>query len=113
MAIVSQLGPSYQIVVDTKYIKQTWISLTKCCEKFKEMVYNCSHFMQQMLPQVDGLTYPIQQRSTQSMNFVIQCITKIFTVAKLYYSCQILVTDNLGQNIFEHSEEMIILCQYL
>ena len=94
IAIVSRLGPSYQIVADPKFIKQTGISLTKCCEKFKEMVYNCSHFMQQMLPQVDGLTYLIQHRSTQSINFVIQCITKFFTAAKLYYSCQILVTDN-------------------
>ena len=94
MAIVSRLGQSYQIVADPKFIKQTWISLTKCCEKFGEMVYNCSHFMQQMLPQVDGLTYPIQHRSTQSMNFVIQCITKFFTAAKLHGSCQILVTDN-------------------
>ena len=57
--------------------------------------------MQQMLPQVNGLTYPIQHRSTQSMNFVIQCITTFFTAAKLHDSCQILVTDNLGQNIFE------------
>ena len=38
------------------------------------MVYNFSHFMQQMLPQVDGLTYPIQHRSTQSMNFLVQCV---------------------------------------
>ena len=53
MAKVSRLGPSYQIVADPKFIKQTWISLTECCEKFGEMVYNCSHFMQQMLPQVD------------------------------------------------------------
>ena len=101
LTIVSRLGPSYQIVADPKFIKQTWISLTKCCEKFREMVYNCSHFMQQMLPQVDGLIYPIQLRSTQSMNFVIQCITKFFTAAKLHDSCQSLVTDNLGQNIFE------------
>ena len=93
MAIVSRLGPSYQIVEDPKLIKQTWISLTKCCEKIREIVYNFSHFMQQMLPQVDGLTYPIQHRSTQSMNFVIQCITKFFTAAKLHDSCQILVTD--------------------
>ena len=57
--------------------------------------------MQQMLPQMDGLTYPIQHRSTQSTNFVIQCITKFFTAAKLHDSCQILVTDNLGQNKFE------------
>ena len=68
MAIVSWLGPSYQIIA-----KQTWISLTKCCEKFREMVYNFSHFMQQMLPQVDGLKYPIQHRSTKSMKFLIQC----------------------------------------
>ena len=65
------------------------------------MVYNCSHFMLQMPPNVDGLKYPIQHRSTQSMNFVIQCITKFFTAAKLHDSSQILVTDNLGQNIFE------------
>ena len=89
MAIVSQLGPSYQIVADPKFIKQTWISLTKCCEKFREMAYNCSHFMQQLLPQVDGLTYLIQHRSTQSMNFVIQCITKfLLHAAKLHDSCQ-------------------------
>ena len=75
MAIVSQLGPSYQIY--------------------------CCLFMQQMLPQVDGLTYPIQHRFMQSMKFIIQCISKFFTVAKLHDSCQILVTDNLGQNIFE------------
>ena len=51
--------------------------LTECCEKFREMVYNyCFLFMQQMLPQVDGLTYPIQHRFTQSMNFIIQCISK-------------------------------------
>ena len=76
--------------------------LTECCDKFREMVYNyCSLFMQQMLPQVDGLTYPIQHRFTQSMNFIIQCISNFFTVAKLQNSCQILVTDNLGQNIFE------------
>ena len=97
MAIVSRLGPSYQIVADTKFIKQTWISLTKCCEKFREMVYNCSHFMQEMLPQVDGLTYLIQHRSTHSMNFVIQGITKFFTAAKLHDSCQILVTDCLSE----------------
>ena len=101
MAIVSRLGLSYQIIADPKFIKQTWISLTKCCEKFREMVYNCSHFMQQMLLQVDGLTYPIQHRSTKGMNFVIQCITNFFTAAELHDSCQILVTDNLGQNIFE------------
>ena len=97
MAIVSQLSPSYQIIADPKFIKQTWISLTKCCEKFREMVYSRSHFMQQMLPQVDGLTYPIQHRSTESMNFVIQCITKFFTAAKLHDSCQILVTDSLSK----------------
>ena len=57
--------------------------------------------MQQMLPQVDGLTYPIQHRFMQSMKFIIQCISKFFTVAKLNDLCQILVTDNLGQNIFE------------
>ena len=101
MAIVSRLGPSYQIVADPKFIKQTWISSTKCCEKFREMVYNCFHFMQQMLFQMDGLTDPIQHRSTQSMNFVIQFITKFFTAAKLQDSCKILVTDNPGQNIFE------------
>ena len=65
------------------------------------MVYNCSHFMLQILPKLDGLKYPIQHRSIQSMNFVIQCITKFFTAAKLHDSSQILVTDNLGQNIFE------------
>ena len=101
MAIVSRLGPSYQIVADPKFIKQTWISLIKCSQKFREMAYNCSLFMQQMLPQVDGLTYPIQHRSTKSMNFVIQCRSKFFTVAKLRDSCEILVTDNLGQNKFE------------
>ena len=101
MAIVRRLGPSYQIAANPQFIKQTWISLTKCCQTFREMVYNCSLFMQQMLPQVDGLTYPIQHRLTQSMNFVIQCISKFFTVAKLQDSCQFLVTDNLGQNIFE------------
>ena len=70
--------------------------LTECCDKFREMVYNyCSLFIQQMLPQVDGLTYPIQHRFTQSMNFIIQCISKFFTVAKLQNSCQILVTDCL------------------
>ena len=53
--------------------------------------------MQQMLPQVDGLTYPIQHRSTQSMNFVIQCITEFFTAPKLHDSCQILVTDSLSK----------------
>ena len=116
MAIVSQLGPSYQIVADPKFIKQTWISLAKGCEKFRERVYNCSHFMQQMLPQVDGLTYPIQHRSTQSMNFVIQCISKFFTGAKLHDSCQILVTDHLGQNIFKQmkkSEFYANICQFL
>ena len=56
--------------------------------------------MQQMLPQDDGLTYPIQHRSTQSMNFIIQCVSKVSTVDKLHDSCQILVTENLGQNIF-------------
>ena len=76
--------------------------LTECCDKFREMVYNCcSFFMQQTLPQVDGLTYPIQHRVIQSLNFIIQCISKLFTVAKLHDSCQILVTYNLGQNIFE------------
>ena len=65
------------------------------------MIYNCSNFMLQMLPKVDGPKYPIQQRSTQSMNFVIQCITKFFTAAKLHDSSQILDTDNLGQTIFE------------
>ena len=76
--------------------------LTECCDKLREMVYNyCSPFMEQMLPQIDGLTYPIQQRFTQSMNFIMQCISKSFTVAKLQNSCQILVTDNLGRNIFE------------
>ena len=102
MVIVSQLGPSYQILADPKFIKQTWIS--ECCDNFREMVYNyCSLFMQQMLPQVDGLTYPIQHRFTQSMNFIIQCISKFFllSVAKLHDSRQILVTDNLRQNIFE------------
>ena len=95
MAIVSPLGPSYQIVADPKFIKQRWISLTKCCEKFRKMVYNCSsHFVQLMLPQVDGLTYPIQHRSIQSMNFVTQHITKFFAAAKLHDSCQILVTDS-------------------
>ena len=79
MAIVSRLGQSYQIAADPKFIKQTWISLTKCCQKLREMVYNCSLFMQQMLPQIDGLTC---HRSTQSMNFVIQYISKFFTVAK-------------------------------
>ena len=116
MAIVSQSGPSYQIIADPKFIKQTWISLTKCCEKFRKMVYSRSHFMQQMLPQVDGLTYPIQHRSTESMNFVIQCITKFFTAAKLHDSCQILVTDNLGQNIFEQvkkSEFYANICELL
>ena len=101
MAIVSRLCQSYQTMADPKFIKQTWISLTKCCEKFREMVYNCSHFMLQMLPKVDGLKYPIQQRSTQSMNFVIQCITKFFTAVNLHDSSQNLVTDNFGQNIFE------------
>ena len=64
--------------------------LTECCDKLREMVYSyCSLFMQQMLLQIDGLTYPIQQRFTQSMNSIIQCISKI------------MVTGNLGQNIFE------------
>ena len=76
--------------------------LTEFCDKFREMVYNyCSLFMQQMLPQVDGLTYPVPHRFTQSMNFIIQCISKFFTLAKLHDSCQILVTENLGQNVFE------------
>ena len=97
MAIISQLGPSYKIIADPKFIKQTWISLTKCCEKFRKMVYNCSQFKQQMLPQVDGLTYSIQHRSTESMNFIIQCITNIFTAAKLHDSCQSLVTDSLSK----------------
>ena len=57
--------------------------------------------MQQMLPQVDGMTYPIQHRFTQSMNFIIQCKSKFFTVAESHDSCQIWVTDNPGQNIFE------------
>ena len=61
------------------------------------MVYNFSHFMQQMLSQVDGLTYLIQHRSTKSMNFVIQCKTKFFTAAKLHDSCQILVADSLSK----------------
>ena len=74
--------------------------LTECCDKFRAMVYNyCSLFMQQMLPQVDGLTYLVQHRFAQSMNFIIQCVSRFFTVAKLHNSCQILVTDNLGQNI--------------
>ena len=101
MAIVSRQGPSYQIVAGSKFIKQTLISLTKCCQTFREMAYNCSLFMQQMLHKAGGLTYPMQHRLTQSMNFVIQCISKFFTVAKLHGSCQILVTDNLGQNVFE------------
>ena len=51
--------------------------LTECCEKFREMVCNyCFLFMEQMLPQVDGLTYPIQHRFTQGMNFIIQGISK-------------------------------------
>ena len=57
--------------------------------------------MEQMLPQADGLTYPIQHRFMQSMKFIIQCISKFFAVAKLHDSCQIFVTDNLGQTIFE------------
>ena len=57
--------------------------------------------MQQMLPKVDGLKYPIQHRSTQSMKFVIQCITKFFTAAELHDYCQILVIDTFEQNIFE------------
>ena len=72
--------------------------------------------MQQMLPQVDGLTCPIQHRSTQSMNFVIQCISKVFTVAKLRDSCQILITDNLGQNIFEQLKKLELyanICELL
>ena len=91
--------------------------LTECCDKFREMVYNyCSLFMQQMLPQVDGLTYPIQHRFTQSMNFIIQCISKFFTVAKLHDSCQILITDNFGQNIFEQVKKCELyanICQLL
>ena len=76
--------------------------LTECCDKFREMVYNfCSPFKQQMPPQIDGLTYPVQHRFTQSMNFIIQCISKFFTMAKLHNSCQILVVHNFGQNIFE------------
>ena len=68
--------------------------LTESCEKFREMVYNyCSLFMQQMLPQVEGLMYPVQHRCTQSMNLIIQCISKFFTVTKLPDACQMLVTD--------------------
>ena len=76
--------------------------LTECCDKFREKVFHfCSLFMQQMLPQIDGLTYPVQDRFTQSMNFIIKYISKFFTIAKLHNLCQILVTDNLGQNIIE------------
>ena len=72
--------------------------LTECCDNFREMVYNyCSLFMQQMLPQVDGPTYPIQHRFTQSMNFIIQCISKFFTVAK--FITQLL--SNFGHSLSE------------
>ena len=92
MVRVSQLGPSYQIVADPKFMKNLF---NGCCEKFREMVYNYwSLFMQQMLPQVDGLTYPIQHRFTQSMNFIIQYKLKFVTVGKSHDSCQIWVTDN-------------------